>query len=800
MENGTGGSGRKIVVFFAVMAVLIAMCAVGISREDRKGYPADGENRAESVPKAKQITVYPEGGFYSSDVEIQMMAPKDAVICYTLNSEEPTRENGYIYTEPIVLSADEEEAVCVVRARAFYQDGTMSDICTESYFYGKEIQQRYDSLVVSITGNPEDLFGYENGILIPGSRYDVFMAEHPDAHPGGGVDANYTMRGMMSERQVHIEIYGADGDCFVAQDGGVRVAGELSRLNQHKSLRLYARREYAGENGEDNKFRYDFFGDLCSVEDGTMGQAYKRLLLQNSGQDYGYGFVRTELVSRLAQQAGFPDTQHVRPACVYINGDYYGSYWLSNSFDSQYFENRYGQQDGEFIVLEGGDRLKTPADEADDLEVQRTDLFNERYNAFAQMDLTVEENYRELLEFLDVENYLQYFAIENYVGNDDWPDANVKTYRYEAGESGYGEGALDGRYRMLLFDADYGFGLLFYYDTIGCLVNEMTLDKIMYEKSPLFAALMEREDCRQYFASYTLDLMNGVMRHENVTAQVDTLHREHVSELSRTLAVEGLVGGLLLDESSLNMDTVERNIQSIKDYARNRPEYILQDIAEKFSYEDRYTLAVETKSTTSAVKVNSLYVPTQEFQGIYLKDVPVVITPQPGPNELFAGWIVNGAFREEETLELCAADIEQGMEGEGCVRVELLTKQIPEPVLCIRAVAAEGKQDYVELVNLSDIPLSTSGYYMSDVEDLWKYALPGLTVLPGESLCFVGKDNNSPGSLGQFVMNFDLKEGETLTLTKQRDVLEEVVIPDLSEDGVYVRNFLDGEFTEKKRE
>lgn len=783
---------RKAGTFFAAMGLLIFVCAAGILRWQREG----DISRAEHPDKVEMV---PEGGFYSEDIRVSILAPGDAVIRYTLDCGEPDEADGQIYGSPIQLTAGDEEQVYVIRAKAFYKDGTVSDICTQTYFCGASIKDRYDMPVVSIAGEPEGLFGYEDGILVPGRRYDDYIQENPGAHPGGGVDANYTMRGMKAERQVSIEIYDADGRRLTAQDGGVRVAGELSRLNNHKSLRLYARREYADEESRDNKFRYDFFEDLYSEEDGSMGQAYKRLLLQNSGQDYGYGFVRTELVSKLAQQAGFPDTQHVCAVCVYINGDYYGSYWLSSSFDDQYFENRYGEQDGEFVVLEGGDRKKTPADASDRQEIRRADEFNARYNAFAEMDLTKDENYQALTEFLDVENYLRYFAIENYVGNDDWPDANVKTYRYEAGAGGYGEGVLDGRYRMLLFDADYGFGLLFYYDTVGCLVNEMTLDKIMYEKSPLFASLMEREDCRQYFASYTLDLMNGAMRAENVSAQVDELHASHAAELSRTLAVEGLVGGLLLQEDKLNMDTVEWNVQRIKAFAAERPEYVLQDIAEKFSYEDQYVLTTVSERATSSVRINSLYVSEQEFNGIYLQEIPVVIEPVLGPNDVFVGWRVNGVFREEKSLTLGAGDVRTKDSGDAGIRVELLTEPVDEPVLRIRSVAAGGNQDYVELVNLSDRPLSTKGYYMSDGEDLYQYALPGMTIQPGSSACFVGKGNNSPDSLGQFVMNFDLKEGETLTLTRQRDILDEVVIPDMSKDGVYVKDFRKGKFMEQKR-
>lgn len=777
-------SAGKTIGILAVLAVIFMLCSFGIVWEQMNltGMVEETED---------EFDIVTDGGFYNSDIDVKITAPKGAKVYYTFDCNEPSAENGQLYTKPIQLYSAETEQVYVIRAKAYYGDGKESATLTETYFCGNSIAERYNMPVISIAGEPDGLFGYDEGILVPGAMYDAFMEANPGAHPGGGVEANYTMRGAEAEREVSIEIFESDGSRILSQTGGVRVAGELSRLNNNKSLRLYARREY----DKQNKFSYDFFGDMYSLENGTLGKKYKRLLLKNSGQDYGYGFIRSELIGSLADKAGFPDTQHSRPACVYINGNYYGCYWLASNYDSQYFENRYGEYDGEFHILEGGERTKTVSDETDEIETANVKEYNEKYDSFAQMDLTVDENYRMLENFLDVENYLQYFAIENYVGNDDWPDANLKTYRYEAGANGYRENSVfDGRYRMLLFDTDYGFGLTFYYDTIGCLVNEMTLDKIMYEKSPLFAALMKREDCREYFVSYTLDLMNGVMSVESVSKEADELHSSHRDELSRMFEVEGLVGGLLLDESSLGMETVEKNIRQIKDYASARPQYVLQDIEEKFNYYQKYKMTIVSDSDSTAVKVNTFYNESGNFTGVYLKEIPVTITPCFEPGTCFDHWLVDGVRYDEEKLTIYGDDIE----GDN-VEIELVTQIDENAGIMIAAVAAKGHEDYVELVNMSPQSVSTRGYYLSDDEDMYRYALPVMVLKPGETLRLVGKDNDSADSLGQFVLNFNIKQDETLTLTYEDIAVDYMKIPELSKDGVYVRDFKRGICVEQKR-
>lgn len=777
---------KRKCIFLIAMAVVFIVCAVGIARTQE--LPEEGVPE-ENVDK---LSISADSGFYAEDLRVTISAPRGAKVYYTLDCEEPTPESGLLYDKEISFHAEEEEQLYVLRVKGYYEDGTESEVYTRNYFCGSNIADRYDSLVLSVVGEPEMLFGYEEGILVPGARYDAFMKEHPDIHPGADLEANYIMRGRESEREVFLEMFDEEGQTLFTQMGGLRVAGAMSRRNNHKHLRLYARREY----DEKNKFSCDLFGDLYSLEDGTLGQEYKRLLLKSSGQDYAYGFVRGELVGRLADQAGFPDTQHVRPVCVFINGIYYGSYWLTSNYDGQYFENRYGAYDGEFEILKGGDRKKKVSDKTDQEEVQRVEEFNAKYAYFSEMDLTDEANYRELQNFLDIENYLQYFAIENYVGNYDWPQNNLRTYRYVAGESGYREDSVfDGRYRMLLFDIDYGFGLAFYYGSIGTLVSEMTLDKILYEHSPLFAALMQREDCREYFVSYTLDLTNGVMEAENVAKQVDELHTSHREELVRMYEVEGLIGGSLLEDIALEMGTVESQIQQIKVYAQERPRYVYQDIKSKFGYEQYYTMTVVSESSLSSVKANSVYCGKDTFSGTYLKELPVTLTPCLGPNEVFDCWMVDGVKYQEQELVLQGEDIAGDV-----LEIRLVTKELESPLLQIAEVASRGQEDYVTLVNLSTQEISTKGYYLSDNEERYKYALPVIILKPGESVKLVGKDNDSAESLGEFVLNFNLKEGETLSLTYMSEIVDNVTLPKLSRDGVYVKNFQKNVYIEQKRE
>lgn len=734
------------------------------------------------------ITVSAESGFYSEDLYVQITAPKGVQIYYSFNGVKPDKVSGELYQAPIPLLTDDTEQVCVLQIKGFYEDGSESDVITRTYFLGTDIEERYDSLILSMTGDPDDLYGYEYGIFVPGILYDEFRSKYPDVEPSGGVEANYMLRGREAEREVYVEIFSADGRKLISQNAGVRIQGNISRMHNQKSFRLYARKEYDSKN----EFDYVFFDNLYSDEDATLGKKYKRLVVRSAGTDYGYGFLRSELVCNLAAQAGFADVMYAVPISVYINGVYRGGYWLESNFDEQYFENRFGEFDGKFTIIERVGLEMAATDEGEEMIAAD---FNAQCASYAAMDLTVDENYDLLCEFLDVENYLQYFAIENYVGNWDWPNNNMKVYRYQAGESGYREdSSFDGRWRMLLYDVDFTFGLIAYNGNFQSSVDNPTLAKIYSGNTPLFRALMARQDCREYFVTYSMDLMNGSMSPKNVAEMVDAMYASRERELKNMFRTEGLVGGLLLEDEPLNLETVERNVQQIKDYAQNRPQYVFNEFQQFFSYDSQYRLNIVAESAGSTVQVNSILCGTDPFSGIYYTEIPVTVKAVVGINEVFDFWLVNGEQIEDEELTIGG-----GRGFEYPIEVVLVTHESDGPGLQINEIAAKGDTDYIEIKNLSDHAINTKGYYLSDNEYLYRYALPGIRLQPGETVRFVGEDNSSIDSLGEFQLNFNIKEGEVLTLTYGEGTVDRVTVPKLTAESVYVRDYVQNLFREEVR-
>lgn len=168
-----------------------------------------------------ELHILTGSGFYDEDIRIEVELEKEGKVFYTSDGSMPAKEEGgstLLYKEPVFLAAEEEESVEVYRFLAVFQDGTESEIVTNTYFMGKNIKDRYDTMIISLAAEDDDLYGYENGIFVEGKLRADWEAQHPGEEAAFDAPANYNVRGRESERNVHIEIFEPDGKRLAASE------------------------------------------------------------------------------------------------------------------------------------------------------------------------------------------------------------------------------------------------------------------------------------------------------------------------------------------------------------------------------------------------------------------------------------------------------------------------------------------------------------------------------------------------------------------------------------------------------
>lgn len=498
-----------------------------------------------------------EENFYNADISVELKTANAAEIFYTEDGSEPDKD-ATLYTEPIYYVCEDSEfpTAHTIKAKAYYADGTESAVSVHTYFAAKGANERFSEYVFSISGDPAALLEEPNGI---------FYGE------------NYELRGRESEREVYLSAWDSSGEQILGQYCGVRLYGGGSRMNSIKSMKLFARKSYGNEAGI-GAFHTDLFQTPLADASGLVIDEYDKLVLRNSGNDFQFAFIRDELNHVLAQEAGFADYEAVVPAVCYLNGEYYGLFWLHETYCDDYFKDKYPNETdlGKFVICEGTDMEKDV--EEDDEDSVHADAFNAMYEKYSAADLTDDALYEELCALMDVENYLEYFAFNIYINNKDWPQNNFRCYRYcpMEGEPA-GEGVYDGKWRFLLHDMDYSMGM---YEQPELLADYNNLEHILTEGderySPLFAALMEREDCRIYFRDKIYEYADGVLDGAHII--------EVCSELNGSRYLEQMKFYTHLENLRNNGDGsiwtysghLKGQLDIIHTFAENREKYMLQ--------------------------------------------------------------------------------------------------------------------------------------------------------------------------------------------------------------------------------
>jgi hypothetical protein len=381
------------------------------------------------------------------------------------------------------------------------------------------------------------------------------------------------------------------------------------------------------------------------------------LVLRNCGNDNGFAFIRDELFQTLIGQAGYPDYEAVRPAAMYVNGEYRGFFWLHEVYNDEYFEDHYGSYEGSFEILEGGE-IEKNIDEDGENEAMVNE-YQTMYDKFSELDLTKEENYQELCKLVDVENYLKYYALQIYIGNEDWPHNNYKTYRYYAAENeAYREGPFDGRWRYLFHDLDFSTGIYDRGALIDNISNYIGPSGDVRITCPLFGQLMKREDCREIFLKQTLDLLNGAFASKNLNRVLGELNASRMNELNHTYGK-----GLL--EDWVKPEQLDYRLGALMTYAKERAPHILTKYQSYFQLGNIYVLKASPVEG-GTLKVNS-FATDEYFEGSYYEDYNTTITATLPKEAEFDYWLVNGEKITDEELVITTDLIKDGIVEVNCI-------------------------------------------------------------------------------------------------------------------------------------
>ncbi len=384
------------------------------------------------------------------------------------------------YNGPFYPKASDVPKATVIRAMAVDQEGNKSKVVTKVYFVAKDLQSIYkNASVISIVTDPVNLLSEKTGIY----RY-----------------GNWENSGAEWERPAEVTYFEENGEIPFETTMGLRIHGNYTRRWGQKSLRLYFREEL----GMKNLKGYQLIPEAVNA-DGTPTKKYKRFILRNGGNEYAYSKMQDVFIQSMVKDRAFA-TQSARPCVLFLNGEYWGLYNLTERYSDHYLEEEFGVDKANVVCIKNG--------ELDEGQEEDYALY-EKLLDMADLDMSQQSNYEKFKEMVDIQSCLDYYATEIYIGNHDWPDNNVQLWRTRVAEnSRYG----DTKWRYMLYDTEYSMDL--WGSDEGGTINRIDAAG---EKDPIFAALCKNAEFRQDFADTLMDICHNNFEVTKAVTKLDAM-------------------------------------------------------------------------------------------------------------------------------------------------------------------------------------------------------------------------------------------------------------------------------------
>ncbi len=619
-----------------------------------------------------------KGGFYANELELEISHPSpEATIVYTLDGSEPCIDNpegktyyyknkypenpgdpfgdfitglyiSHVYTEPITITdrsnmtdsithisttwnsepyyfpGEPVNKATIVRARAFENGKIPSEIRTQPYLVNSYRSPEYSLPVVFISLNEDYLFDYYDGIYVAGEDFDNWRNDNEEETVDGSTPANYRRRGIEFEYPANLQLFEPTHvKASLDQNIGLRIHGGWSRSYPLKSLRLYARNIYS-----DSEFNYRFFKDLPY-------DSFKRLIFRNSGNDYYHTFFRDAFIQSMVGHMNF-DTQAYQPVIVFINGEYWGIHNIRERYDKHYLNRVYGVDPDNIDLLTSIYIAK----EGDNKHYRAT------LNYIEEFGLKDDKHYQYVLTRIDEENFMDYQIANIFAANRDWPGNNIDYWRLRTNEytpeSDYGH---DGRWRWLIFDTDFGFGLVggdnaYEHNTLSFATKEGGTEWPNPDWSTfLLRSFLENEHFRTKFINRYADQLNTGFLPERSLYLINKLKQQITPEIEEHISRWS---------QPANINAWQKEIDVMRDFAKKRPYYQRKHIKDHFDLEGVIYVNLDVSNQLKGhIRINSIEIepntPGVEklpypWQGIYFKNIPVEIEAIAAPGYRFTHW------------------------------------------------------------------------------------------------------------------------------------------------------------------
>ena len=509
---------------------------------------------------------------FSNSMNVKVQIPEGATLRYTTNGSTPTAKSSSSSSGQFTIS---NTTNFVFR---LFQNGYLpSPPVTRSYI---KTDTKYTIPIISIVGDETYFSDPKIGIDCDG--------DGTNGKTGNGQDQkrNYNMDW---DRPVNFSYISPTDGMVFNQDVNISISGGWTRSASPRSMKLKSNKIFDGLNHLD----YPFFPQKPYIRS-------KVLLIRNGGNDgwnYHARFTDPALESVIQRSGIDVDVQSTVQVAEYINGKFRGVLNLREPNNDKFAYANWGYDDEELDNFENK-KFRNGTDEA--------------YRHLCDISKNINQAgvYDEVKTLLDIDEFINYMAVELYIGNDDWPENNVKAYRSRN----------DGRFRFVCFDLDYAFNP--WGRSISSLNTYSQNNNDKVEMVVLFLNLLKHDAFRRQFIDTFCIVAGSVFERERATAIVD--------ELAATMRPMSELDGYTPDRAVNNIKNKLQGWLGTKMGQLQQYQPMMLSNTKKQSV----VLAADTEGAN--LYINGLNVPYASFNGQLF--TPVTLEAKAPAGYTFTGW------------------------------------------------------------------------------------------------------------------------------------------------------------------
>ncbi|MDH6357331.1 CotH kinase family protein [Parabacteroides sp. PF5-9] len=499
------------------------------------------------------------GGVYKQEVSVSLLLPEDipdgiteADIRYTTDGSEPTVES-IPYTGSITLTEPTS-----IRAKIIAPGYLINRSAVQSYI----ITDRELTLpIISLSLDPTFLWDDDLGIYTEGKD-----KENP----------NYSQDWR---RPVHFEYFTSEDEGSVLnQLEEMRTSGGYSRMYPQKSLILYANKRFGQK-----RYDYPLFKD-------KPDQEIKSFMIRNSGNDFYNTHFRDAAIQLFMGEKVDLDYQAYQPAILFINGQYFGIQNLRERSNDDFVIANY---DG----LENIDMIENWAGAISEVKAGDRLALNDMV---AKLLLPSDQvPYDEIMDMVDLDEFINYMILQIYVANTDFPHGNVVLWRPKTDE---------GKWRFIVKDTDLGLGYAQAPDYNALAYNTDTT-QMKYFKI-LFTSLLSQDVFKKKFYSAFAVYMGDILHYDATSHVIDSIQQLIAPEMTYHRQRWPL----------RDMDYWESEVARMKKWCLDRNSYMYEHLREHFGLKGLTPVKLTIPKALKAsgiVSINDVPLFYSSFNGQY---------------------------------------------------------------------------------------------------------------------------------------------------------------------------------------